>query len=173
MKSHSELFDAPVDVKKLVSKLPFDEDGLEEAAMENAGLLFEAGRYRLQAMRRKSKATRIYDRAFAEARLVGRRKKDSTGKKVTESAVADIAQISKDVIHYRISMEEAAAQEELSKTLLECFRQRRDMLRGIIEIRSSETSARLRQVRGNMMKDEAEKLHRSARQRVREIEGEE
>ena len=162
-----DLLSTPVDVKKLVGKLAFDEDGLEEAAMENAKLLFEAARYRVMKMRRSAKLKFAYETVYAEQRARGRkRKNDGEGRGPTESAIADAAMSSEEVQELRQKMDEANAQEELSKSLLECFRVRRDMIKAIATIRASEISAELRDVRENLKRDELDKVKANMRRQV-------
>lgn len=167
MKKANPLFNDPVNVKQLIEKLSFDEDNLEQAAIENARLMFEAGRYRVKKMRRRAKASLAYDRAYADKRLYGRKKKDSGGKKTfTEGAVSDLALTSSEVNQLHKIMDEAYAQEEMSKVLLECFRVRRDMIKAIAVIRSSEISSELRSVRENMKRSEMDKMRQDVRARV-------
>jgi hypothetical protein len=170
----SDIFGEPVNIRKLVAKLSFDEDGLEEAAMENAKLLFEAARYRVKKMRRSAKSKFAYETAFAELRTKGRqRKTKGEGRGPTESAIADEALADETVQQLKTAMDDANAQEELSKSLLECYRVRRDMIKAIATIRASEISAELREVRENLKRDELDKEKSAMRQRVSELNAEE
>jgi hypothetical protein len=173
-KTHSDMFDAPVNVKRLIEKLQLDEDNLEEAALESARLTFEAGRYRVIKMRKRARASLAYDMLFAERRLRGRKKKDEDGRKsFTEGAVSDLAQTSPEVATAKRDLDEAFAAEEVSKILLECYRIRRDMIKGIAQIRGAEISNELRSVRENMKHDEMDKLRKNVRARFDTSEEEE
>lgn len=163
----SRLIEKPVNVRELVDALRIKEEELEEAALEQSALFWEASRYRILKMRKRAKASFEYDRAFAEQRLRGRKKKSEDGKKsLTEGAVSDMALCSDDIDSLRKAMDDAYAYEELSKQLVECFKQRKDMIRSITTLRASEMSSDLRSTRTKMNLDEVDKMRRKVRERV-------
>lgn len=167
MNKLSEFLTTPVNVKRLVKSLAIEEDQIEDAAMENPRLIWEAGRYRIMKMVRTQQAVFSYERAYAEKRLKGRSRKAESGKReFTEGAVSDYALVSPQIGDLKREMDKAYADEEIAKLLLECFKQRRDMIKAIATIRASEISAELRQVRENMKKDEFEKTRKRVREQI-------
>lgn len=166
------LLERPVKLRRLVDKLQFEVDQVEDAAREQPKLQLEAGRYRVQKIRAFNGAKLAHEQALAGLKLKTRRFKDDKGKQKysNESSVSNKAELDPEVIRSRKAMDEAAAEEELGKVLTDCYRQRSHMLLVIAKIAAAEMGSSLRDTQQRMAQDDVNKIRQKARERVRELE---
>lgn len=156
-----------VDLPKLVDQLRFDVDNLERATLNQPKLYLTASRLRAQIMQKSARAKRRYDQLVSEKKLKLRRQNFGKGKgdKLTEGGLTDTVSMSPMVRKARMRLDRLEALEELSKLLVDTFRQRRDTIRNLIEIKSAEMSNEIWAVRRNMEQSKVDKMRRKARRR--------
>lgn len=124
--------------REIIAKLPIlDENILLEAANQPQ-LFVEAARYRVAKMRNRAQALARYEVWCSELGLHYRRTKTGGDRRITEGEIKDRIRISKKARFYDTKLQEAFAQEEFSKLLLEALRMRRDAIRVIADARVSE-----------------------------------
>lgn len=163
MSEITELLAAPIDVRRLVSKLAFNLDNFEQANMEQPRLYLEAGRYRTKAALDKARAELQLEVTMAETGAQWR-ERPTSGKAMTEKAIADKITLNKEVIKLRQRAYMAKVTEEWAKQLLEAYSQRLMVLGIIGKVRSSEIASELRAVKEQaaiqVVRREAEKVRR-------------
>lgn len=167
MRKFTHYLDEPVNVLKLIDELSFDPDDVEQASVDQPKLYIEAGKWRVQQMRKRSKALANLEVVTAEAGLKERRKKSSQprGERLTDAAIKDMVQLDKRVRKARMRTERAFAREEFGKILLTAFAQRQSATQVIAKVRASEMSNDLRKTKSNMARDEMSKRARKVRER--------
>lgn len=119
--------------KSLIEKLTVvDENILAEAARQPL-LFVDAARYRVHKMRRRAQADAALD--YARSSLGLKTRKAPSEDRLTEGAVKAIIDTDKNICVLRAGLDEAEAQEELAKLILEAYRYRRDAIRILAEAR--------------------------------------
>lgn len=169
-----KLLDSKVNMVKLIDRLAFDPDELEEAAVEQPGLYLEASRWRIQQMKLRLVRAAKVERLKSKVGLAQRREKHThRGERITEGHIKDIVELNPRLRKARIRLERAYLLEEFGKSLVETFRQREHMVRELLQSRGQEISSEIRQVKnrmaGNDIRKKARKLHDKYRD-VREDE---
>lgn len=127
-----------VDPTFLVEKLKFTDEGVVEAALEGASLFEAAARYRVGKMRSKASAEMNLDRIKADTELAIRKEAAAEGEKITEGNIKAKLAVDDDVAEAQRRYNEAEADEEYSRLLVEAYRIRRDSLKAIVELTGAE-----------------------------------
>jgi hypothetical protein len=156
----------PVDVRKLIDKLSFDLDGLEEASMDQPKLRLRAGRIRVQMMLRKSELKRHLASVIGKKSIHIRREH---GNSYTATAIKNELGYDHDVRYAQRKLDEAEALEAYAGDLVDSFKERSIVLLNLSRIRSSEVSHELRAVKGQA---EIAELSKRARRMRDRFEGE-
>lgn len=129
-----ELVSQEVDVQALLDKISFGDNELIEAALEQAQLLGEAIKLRVQCMHKRSA---VESRIALKTSLLSqrfRRIRNSDGKREnTEGAVKAYVETQPEIIKLRKRLNRAFAEEELAKGLVDVFRTRKDVIRIIVD----------------------------------------
>jgi hypothetical protein len=130
-----------VTAKEIIASLPLvDENILAEAARQ-PGLFAEAAMLRVEKMRKRAEAVSAIEYFRSKLALHFRSSKTAYGdKKLTEGAIKERIEANKAHRELRATMESAYEEEEFSKLLLECLRQRRDAIRVIADARLQEVA---------------------------------
>lgn len=164
---------AEVNLRKLVDKLAFDPDDLERANMLQPQLYLKASKYKVQLMRLRGKAQRKFEMLCASKRQQLRRLNGGKGRgeRMTESGISDAIIKDGKVRRAKRVLDRAFELEEFGKLLVDAFRQRRDVVRNLVEMRNSEMANEIRSVRNAMARNDVEKMRTKARRRLRELEG--
>lgn len=155
-----EQLETPIDVQRLISKLPFDLDNLDQANNENPRLYLEAARYLTWAVLEKARAETKLE--TAEAQLYVSLKDSPT--KQTDKAITAMVASSKDIVKLKQKAYLAKASEVWAKQLVEAYNKRQEVLNNITRIRTAEVSNALRVVKEKAalttVRQEAEKMRR-------------
>lgn len=160
-----------VDLEKLIKELRISEDDIERAALKQPKLYLEASRYRVNKLRVRSARFAKLEVAKAELGIKLRRQSHSSKeKKLTEAALNEIVVSNPKYRLLRKKLERAFAEEEFAKSLQESYRQRKDAIRIIADIRNAEISQEIRQARSQLAYDETRKMSEQARRRAEELE---
>lgn len=123
----------PVTSEDLIRNLPIVAEDYITAASQQATLFMEAARFRVAKMRKVSTATANVETLESAAALIVRNRRDEDGKKPTEGFVKDSLNANKKIRQAREERDNAYAEEELSKLILEAYRHRRDAIRVIAD----------------------------------------
>jgi hypothetical protein len=153
----------PVDVRRLIDKLSFDLDGLEEASMDQPKLRLKAGRLQVQMMLRKSQLKRHLAALIGKKSIHIRRKH---GNSYTATAIKNELGYDRDVRHAQRQLDEAEALEEYAKDLTESFKERSMAILNLRSLRVSEIGSELRSVKGHAEVDELRKKAHKMRERM-------
>jgi len=117
--------------KELIERLSIvDENVLAEAAKQPL-LFIDAARYRVGKMRKRAQADAALD--FNRSSLGLKIRKKPSEDRVTEGAIKSLIDIDPTTRSLRAALDEAEAEEELSKLILEAYRYRRDAIRILAE----------------------------------------
>jgi hypothetical protein len=117
-----------VDVKNLVDRLAFAQEGTEDAALEQAKLYFEAVTYRIKKMRVRQEAEMHADNLQVDYSLKMRIKfKGQKG--MTEKAISEMVDRVPEIRQARVDFETAKRVEEWSKGLLDAYEHRRSSIK--------------------------------------------
>jgi|HubBroStandDraft_5_1064220.scaffolds.fasta_scaffold283734_1 hypothetical protein len=153
----------PVDVRRLVDKLSFDLDGLEEASMDQPKLRLKAGRLKVQMMLHKLQLKRKL------AALIGKKSihiRHKHGNNYTATAIKNELGYDHEVREAQRRLDEAEALEEFAQDFREAFKERSMAILNLSRIRSSETSSELRAVKGQAEINDQRKRARKMRDRM-------
>lgn len=153
----------PVDVHKLIDKLAFDLDGLEEASMDQPRLRLRAGRLRVQMMLRKSQLKRRLAAVTGKKSIHIRRKH---GNSYTATAIKNELGYDPEVHRAQRKLDEAEALEAYAGDLVDSFKERSIVLLNLSRIKSSEISHELRAVKGQAEVNELRKKAHKMRDRM-------
>ncbi len=153
-----ELLERPVDVRKLMKELSFDLDALEDANRRQSRLFLEAGRYLTGCVLQKARAENQLETTVAETGLKLRAEKmESTKKGLTEKAIEDVVNTSKEVRRCKQTFAMAKAAETWGKQLLEAYNHRLQVLGNLTKIRTGEMATSLRAVKEKAVVDDMER----------------
>lgn len=144
---HSELqyyIDKPVDIRKLVDRLTFDIDDLEEAAIKQPKLRLEAGRLKAQMALNTSTLKRRLARIVGKKSLKIRHRED----RITESAIKNSLSLDDEVQKAQKHFDKSEAYSELVSQLVECYKERTMMISVLTRLRASEINSQIASVRG-------------------------
>ena len=148
---------------ELIRKLSvIDEDILAAAAIQPQ-LFIDAARYRVDSMRKRAVAVAKMEQYRAKLALYIRRKRNSSGDKVTEGYLKERVEINKGTVKRRSAVERSYEEEEFSKLLLEAYRYRMNAVRIIADAQHIE---------GMKESGEVERIEagRKLRTKVRELQ---
>ncbi len=143
-----ELLRRPVDLRRLMQRLPFDLDNFDQANMEQPRLSLEAGRYRTQAALLKARIELQLQTKEAELGVQLRRRGEGAKKAPTDKSIQSKVVLDPEVQALRRRLYLAEATEIWAKQLAEAYQyQRLAVLKIIGEIRASEFASELRTVK--------------------------
>jgi hypothetical protein len=125
-----------VDVKKMLSKLYFAEEDYRSANLEQPSLQLMAARYRIQLMRERIRLEAALELVRAKQGWEYR-KRTVNGKAITEGGIKEKLGMNKLVHSAQRELDEAIVDEELSKQILEVFKQRQTAINNIIKANSN------------------------------------
>lgn len=168
-----KILEAPVNLTRLIRKLQIDEDNLEQAALEQPGLLLEASRYRAKKMRRRAMAFMEAENNRAQTGLGIRARKFEGEKGITEKAVADKTLLSGAVKKTKMKLEEAYVAEEWAKSLVTAYMHRLSVLKILAEIRNTDLNSEIRHAKSQMAVDSMRKNADRIREQYEEGAGDE
>lgn len=144
-KSLLKIISKPVDVKRLIDKLGFDLDGLEEAAMDQPRLRLKAGRLKVQMILHKAQLKRHLSAVIGKKSIHIRRKH---GNSYTATAIRNELGYDKDVRRAQKQFDIADALETFATDLTESYKERSMALLNLVKLRNSEVASELRAVKG-------------------------
>jgi|SRR5215471_17703801 len=119
--------------KDLIAKLAIVDQNILAEAASQAILFMDAAMYRVAAMRKRAEAVAAIETRRAQLVLKKRAEKDDVGRKVTEGEIKASVEATKIIGVLRAEVDRAYEKEELSKLILEAYRQRREAIRVIAE----------------------------------------
>jgi len=134
----------PVDVRRLIDKLAFDLDDLEDAAMHQPSLRLKSGRLQVQMMLRKSQLKRELAAIIGKKSIRIRRKH---GNSYTATAIKNELGYDSEVRHAQRKLDEAEALEAYAADLTESYKERSMAILNLTKLRASETNSELRAVK--------------------------
>jgi hypothetical protein len=152
----------PVDVKKLLDRVSFDLDGLEEAGMEQPRLRLRAGRLKVQMMLRRAELKRHLASVIGKESVNIRHKH---GNSYTATAIRNELGYNHDVRKAQKAFDTAEALESFADDIREVYKERSMLLFSLSRLKGSEISNELRAVKGqadmNHLRERARKMRDS------------
>lgn len=134
--------DEKVDLAKLLGKIYFVEENVNEANLEQAVLQYTASRYRVQCMRRRLQLDTEYELARSKAAR-DFRKINRDGKTLTEATIREMVERHPEVNELKKKLDEATVNEELAKHLFEVFKQRQSAIKNVVEVQKNNIAREL------------------------------
>lgn len=160
-----------IDIEGLIRELRITEEDIEKAALRQPKLFLEASRYRVRKLQIRTARMAKLEVAKAELGIKLRRQAhEGSEKKLTEAAINELIVSNRKYRILRKKLEAAFVQEEFAKSLQESYRQKRDILRILADIRNAEISQEIRQARSQLAFDETRKMSDKARRKANELE---
>ncbi len=154
----------PVDVRKLIDKIAFDLDDLEEASMNQPKLRLTAGRLQVQMMLRKAQLKRELAAVIGKKSIRIRQKH---GNSYTATAIKNELGYDSEVRHAQRKLDEAEALEAYASDVTDAIKERSMVLLSLTRLRGSEISNELQSVRGHAATQELWEQARKLRDRGR------
>ena len=134
----NDIIAEPVDVEELISTLDFTDEDVLSAAKAQPLLYVHAVRFRIQQMRKRTKAESALSVLRSVKALALRQKGAAAGDRVTEGSIKERLDCDKEVLKASKQFNDAEQWEEYSKLLLEAFRMRRDALKVVADLIGAE-----------------------------------
>lgn len=156
----------PIDLHRLLKRLSFQADGLEEAALRQPKLQSDVGRLRAQIFIRKSSLKRRLARTRAKKGLKIRHRESG----LTETFIKSQLDLDPDVERMQKKLDYAEAYELAVDDLREAYKERNMIIGFLTRLRSAEMNNDLRSVEGEREVDKMRKRARKARKRFQELE---
>lgn len=150
-----DIIGAPVDIKKLVSRLTFDLDDLEKAEHRQPRLRLEAGRFRAQIALKEKSVKRKLNRLIGKKSLRIR----DLGEHKTEAAVKNVLSQDREVQKAQKKADTLEVYSDFAKDLMEAFKERSMALSNLTRLRSAEIGSHLASVKGE---DEVDRIRKRA-----------
>jgi predicted O-linked N-acetylglucosamine transferase (SPINDLY family) len=125
-------------LEKLLEKLAYTVETVQEAAVEQAVSFEAAANYRVDHMRRRMALEMELERLRAEIELAIRKQAAEIGEKPTEGAIKARLAVHKLIQRAENDLRAAEAMEEYAKLLLEAYRHRRDSLEVVGQLSGAE-----------------------------------
>ena len=162
-----ELLERPVDVKRLVDKLYFNVDDLEDAAIKQPKLYLEAGRFRAQSTLRVATLKRRLARIVGEASIQIRHKRTGT----TETAIKHRVGKDHKVQSSQRKLDHAEIVDLFASQLTEAYKERLMVIAILARLKASEISSELKAVKNEAAVKAMRKRAHEARKAFEELEG--
>lgn len=154
-----------VSLQDLLDRLSFAEEGLQQAALEQAKLFMAAASYRINRMKDRQEAESKYEDLRVSRSLKLRMKYLTGGKKsVTEKHINDLIDHDQEIRDARDEVLKAKRREEYSKLLLDSYDHRRSSIKVLAQFAYVEDSMKL----GESLKDKRERLKSALPKRLPE-----
>jgi len=134
---------------ELIHRLAFSQDNVMSAAAEQPVLFFQAAEYRIAIYRKYQSAKQEFGTVKAAVSLSIRQEFADKGEKTTEGAIEARTLLDENVNIAQHALQEAEAEEEASKLMLEAYRMRRDSLKVMMEWRGADLRAQQAQEFGS------------------------
>lgn len=151
-----------MDLDSLIDKIPLVAENVVEEAAGQPMLYIEASRFRVEAMRRTGRAKAHLEYLRSRVGMLIRQRYRANGQKVTEWAVKEQVDCNKKVRLAIRDLNNAEADEEFAKLLLDAFRQRRDAIRVTAESQLAEGTRETRELeyidQKNKMRERAREI---------------
>ncbi len=130
----------PDKLDQVIKNLRVVAENIRAEAVNQPILFLEAARYRVDCMRRTSKAKAMREAWESQAWLAAKKKIEARGDRATLDLIKMVMQKEPEFEQHRAAVDEAEAQEELSKLILTAYRQRRDAVIILADAEGMETS---------------------------------
>lgn len=150
-----EMLEKPVDVKKLVDRLFFAIDNLEEAAILQPKYYLESGRFKAQTALQLASYKRKYSRLLGKKSLRIRKKESG----LKEGEVKAYLSVDPELQALQKKIDQADVYEDFAKQLVEAYKERLMVLAVLARLRASEINSELRQVKSE---DDVRRLRKRA-----------
>lgn len=123
-----------MDAEYLRSKINIDRDALHEGIEEQPGLFFAAADALTLALSLRDEAKTEMDNEYSRACGRAREKKDEDGKKPTEGAIKEAAQLDKKYLAAEAAYRKARLDADIAAALRDSFEMRAKMLREMSQL---------------------------------------
>lgn len=158
-----DYLDRTVDLKKLIRRIDFTDESVEDAALEHPKLFLRATRFRVQKMRDRVEAELAYEARMANLSAKYQQRTDDKGKrKLTEGAVKAKVQLDPKIGRLKRTMEMSLVYEKFSELLIETYRKREFAIKIIIDARWAEAGKGFKKLK----EEEAKGLSRKMRNEI-------
>ena len=127
-------------VRKLVEQLDLSEENLTAALQTQPTLFMSAAEYRVQCLRRRTGASADLGRIRAEVAIRVRDEAVASGHKITVQQVDAGVESDEEVQEAVLADNEARAEDEFSKLLVEAFRERGNMATAMVRLVGAEAA---------------------------------
>lgn len=159
------MIEQPVDIQRLVRKLAFSEDEIENAALRQPGLQLEVGRLRAQLYMRKASLRRRLARVRAKKGLKIRHRESG----LTETAIKSQLDLDPDVERMQKKFDIAEAMDVAIDDLREAYKERNMVLGFLVKLRASEMDSEIRHAKTGEALDKLSKRASKARKKFRDL----
>ena len=154
-----EMIGVSVDVDKLIDRIYFSMDGLEQASLNQSKYYLQASRLRAQTLLQLNTLKRKLTQISSERQLKIR---DRYGE-AKENEVKGRLALDPRVARYQRKFDEATVVDEFAKDLLEVYRQRLMVILTLAKLQVGEMQSELRSAKGEAVLDSVRKQQRKAR----------
>ncbi len=137
-----EYLDEQVDLPTLIDALEFTDETVASAAELQPKLFLEAGRFRVQKMRKKNQAEAAHALLLSEKALKTREKFKNDGEKVTEANIKEKLGRDRELLDAAKLCSSSEESEEYARLLVEAYRQRSSSLKVVADLMNSEARVR-------------------------------
>lgn len=117
-----DILDRSVNIKRLLKRLAFTEETVIDAALNQAKLYKEAGRFRVQKLAQRVNAETTFE--LLKARVAGIKRDRIAKKDRTETEIKDMVVSNPKVRRAKDKFDRAQVEEYFAKMLLEAYDQR-------------------------------------------------
>lgn len=119
----------PTLLDRVLAQIPFTEETIPAACMNQSMLYVKAARIRTEALRRKNDADMNLLQVKAKTAIDLRTQFEGEERKVTEAKLKEILELEPAIIHARTELARAEENDEWARHLVEAVRGRREMIR--------------------------------------------
>jgi|ERR1039458_3029736 hypothetical protein len=153
-----KLFSDPIDLEDLLSKLGLAEETLRSDSFEQPKLFEHASRFYVRCMTKRFEVEGEYDERKADRGLYFRRKfasrAEQRGKAITEKEINERVLLLDSVRALRIKYEHAKELETYAEKLMEAFKQRNYIIRGLLTPYESSSRAEWQEFKARKSQEE-------------------
>jgi hypothetical protein len=152
-----------MELDELIDKIPLVAENILEEAAGQPMLYVDASRFRVEAMRKATRAKAHLEYLRSRVGMIVRQRMRANGEKPTEWAVKERVDVNKKVRLAIRALNDAEADEEFAKLLLDAFKQRRDAIRVTAESQLAEGTRQESELRyldnKNKMREKAREVN--------------
>jgi hypothetical protein len=120
---------SPSLLDSILARIPFTEETISQACLNQSPLHTDAARYRTTAMRRRNEADASLIKMKAQTAIDLRIQFEGEGRKMTEAKLKEVLDLEPAIVEARLQLAHAEENEEWAKQLLEVMKGRREMVR--------------------------------------------